>query len=160
PGLRALLAVTMRDEEVEDAPTLAMALRELGGAAGVLRLDLPPLSEQGTRDLVAALSRARERAGRAVSTQTSVWRISDGNPFVMVEAVREILERGGAALLEEGGVPHRVRELIEVRMQRLDEPIRHVMTVAAVAGQPVGLDLLSRAAGMGERETAEAVEQL
>ncbi len=160
PGLRALLAVTMRDEEVEDAPALAMALRELSGAAGVLRLGLEHLSEQETRDLVAALSRARERAGRAVSTQTSVWRISDGNPFVIVEAVREILERGGAALLEEGGVPHRVRELIEVRMQRLDEPIRHVMTVAAVAGQPVGLDLLSRAAGMGERETAEAVEQL
>jgi DNA-binding SARP family transcriptional activator/tetratricopeptide (TPR) repeat protein len=160
PGLRALLAVTMRDEEVEDAPTLAMALGELAGAPGVLRLGLEPLSEQGTRDLVATLSRARERAGRAVSTQSGVWRISDGNPFVIVEAVREILERGGAALIEEGGVPHRVRELIEVRMRRLDEPIRHVMTVAAVAGQPVTLDLLSRAAGMGERATAEAVEQL
>ena len=160
PGLRALVAVTMRDEEVEDAPTLAMALGELAGAPGVLRLGLEPLSEQGTRDLVAALSRARERAGRAVSTQPGVWRISDGNPFVIVEAVREILERGGAALIEEGGVPRRVRELIEVRLQRLDEPIRQVMTVAAVAGQPVALDLLSRAAGMGERETALAVEQL
>ena len=160
PELRALMAVTMRDEEVEDAPALAMALRELAGAPAVLRLGLEPLSEQGTRDLVAALSRARERAGRAVATGAGVWQISDGNPFVIVEAVRAILERGGAGAIEEGGVPRRVRELIEARLQRLDEPIRHVMTVAAVAGQPVALELLSRAAGMGERETAEAVEQL
>jgi tetratricopeptide (TPR) repeat protein len=43
---------------------------------------------------------------------------------------------------------------------RLAEPVRHVMAVAAVAGEAVDFVLLSRAAGVEEREAAEAVEHL
>ncbi len=156
-GSRIVMAVTMRDEELEDAPDLGAALREVELEPTVLRLALGALSEGETRELILALSRARDHGDRPADAVARVWQTSEGNPFVIVEAVREMLERRG---VDDGGVPRRVRELIEARFARLDEPVRHVMAVAAVAGEPVGFDVLSKAVEMEERETAEAVAQL
>ena len=155
---RMLLAVTLREEEVADAPALAVALGELAGEPAVERLALGALSEQETRELVAALSHARARGARALGGAAGVWDLSDGNPFVIVETVREMLERGAAA--EAPRLPPRVRELIEARLTRLAEPMRYVMAVAAVVGEAVDFALLSRAARVDEREAAEAVEHL
>jgi DNA-binding SARP family transcriptional activator/tetratricopeptide (TPR) repeat protein len=157
---RAVIAVTMRDEELEDAPELQAALRELEPEPAVLRLALGGLSRPETRELMLALGRARGRGEPLEDDAARLWRASEGNPLVIVEAVREMLERGPRGGGDDKGIPRRVRELIEARFTRLDEPVRHVMAVAAVAGEPVGFGLLARSAGMEEREAALAVEQL
>jgi predicted ATPase len=57
-------------------------------------------------------------------------------------------------------LPHRVREAIGRHLEALGDRAREIATVAAVIGHAFEFRLLQRAAGLDEKETAEAVEEL
>src|SRR5262245_55923737 len=57
-------------------------------------------------------------------------------------------------------LPERVREVIARRLERLSEPSRHLVAVAAVVGREFEFALLPRATGMDEGRAAAAVEEL
>jgi DNA-binding SARP family transcriptional activator len=159
-GLAALVAVTFRQEEVEDAPELGVMLAEIEREPMVVRLALDALSRAETRDLVRALNPGDEP--RAAARAARVWQASAGIPFVIVETVRELQERGDphGETLPVVPPPVRVRQLIEARLAHLADSARQVMEVAAVAGEPADFELLVTAAGMSEADTAHAVERL
>jgi hypothetical protein len=122
-GPRPVLLIGSDEEELVEARTLRQALDELDRDGCLIGLGLSSLSQVHTVDLVRSLlQRGAEAAVERVGGE--IWRTSEGNPFVIVETVRELVDDGRGA----GGagvVPRRVRDLVSARLERLAEPARH-----------------------------------
>ena len=159
-SLRTLVLVTAQEEEVGAVPTLSRTLEELSRERHVRTLALGLLSRSDTLSLVKALGRAGGDEARLQQLGEQVWQASEGNPFVAVEMVREREEGTTAATTGPLPLPERVRQVVAARLQRLREPARALVAVAAVIGREFDFALLQRAAGLDEREAAEGLEEL
>src|SRR5262247_344323 len=152
-----LIVLTAREEEVAEAPVL----RDLLRLPNMSRLPLGSLSQDDTTALVQSLA-PRGRAVDATSAMADrIWGASNGNPFVVVETLRA-LEQGElpAPTADAPGLPERVRELVMVRLERLSERGRALVTLAAVIGREFEFALLQHASGLEAHEAADAVEEL
>jgi len=154
-----LILGTTREEEV-DAGRPARALGDALMHEGVLvRVPLSRL----TRDATIALARRLAGPPQAPDLngpEEEIWRVSEGNPLIVVETVRALRERGDAAGNGEPVVPARVRDLIAGRLRGLTDRGRHLVDVAAVIGRRFQFALLQRASGLGDDEAAHGVEEL
>jgi DNA-binding SARP family transcriptional activator len=158
-GWRTLLVVTAREEELGDGPMARRTLDELGRAPHGAAVALSPLSRPETARLVRALTRVGSDAPAAARVEERVWGMSEGNPLVVVEAMRALDHEG---LWERGVVvlPGRVRDLVARRLDRLGPRGQQLAAVAAVIGRRFDFTLLRAAGGLDEREAAEAVEEM
>jgi DNA-binding SARP family transcriptional activator len=154
-----LVAVSGRAEELADRPPARRILDELQGERRLDRIPLSPLAREDTLTLMhillgpARVSTDRSRLG------AQVWALSQGNPFVVMEALRAVVEREGADLLPLT-VPDRVRAVISRRLDHLGARSQELVAAAAVIGREFTFALLHHAAGQGEHEAAAAVEEL
>jgi DNA-binding SARP family transcriptional activator len=155
-----LLLGSLREEDLPDAKTLRQALAELDRDARLLRLSLSPLSQVHTVELVRSLVRSGAAEASVERLGDEIWRASEGNPFVIVETVRELLDGARASRASSIVVPRRVRDVILARLERLAEPSRRLAAVASVIGRDFSFALLERAGALGAAETAEALEEL
>lgn len=151
-----MLVLTAREDELCDAPQLVGTLDELARESHVGRLTLLPLTKPGTEALVRTLSRTGAGAAPRDLAER-VWILSEGNPFVVMEAMRAIDRRQTAATL---ALPQRVRKLVQRRLERLSETSQHLVAVAAIIGRDFEFALLQRASGFSVSEAAECVEEL
>jgi DNA-binding CsgD family transcriptional regulator/DNA-directed RNA polymerase subunit K/omega/tetratricopeptide (TPR) repeat protein len=134
--LRAVVVVTVRDDEVGPEHPLRRALGEIPTAA-TETMQLPPLT-------VEAVHRLAEGTGvdpRRLHLRTG------GNPFF----VSESLAAGGAEL------PLTVREAVLSRVQRLSPPGRRVIRAASVLGPRSDLAVLSDVADLAPEPIDECV---
>jgi len=145
-----LLVLTTRDEELVGAPVLRHVLHELSYGGRLTEILLAPLLRPDVERLVTALA-AGGRGEDRTDLIAAAWALSDGNPLVVVETVR-----AGA----EAPLPPRVRELVARALDRLSERARQLLAVAAVMGEDMDFAILQRAAGLGELDAAEALEEL
>ena len=156
-----LLIATARSEELADAALLRRTLDELARADHYRQLSLPPLSRDDIARLVRFLSRPVDDAEALTRLEERVWRVSEGNPFVIIETLRAL---GGpsAALASStsSSVAERVRGMIASRLERLGSAARALAAVAAIIGREFDFTLLARAAEVPERDAAEALEEL
>src|SRR5262245_42497937 len=116
-----------------------------------------------TRDETITLTRqlaGPSQTSTLTSLEEEIWRVSEGNPFMVVETMRAMRERGGAPVGGEGLVPARVRAFIAERLRGLSDRGRHLVDVAAVIGRRFEFALLQRASGLGDEEAADGVEEL
>jgi len=157
-GVAALLVVSVRSEELADAPLLRRTLDELSSEGHLVRTEVRALSPEDTRRLVRV-------AGQDVSPEVlerfaaEAWRLAEGNPFVALEAVRtwraqEAPGRGELSL------PERVRRSIVDRLERLDSRAAQLLGVAAVIGRDLDAGLLLQASGLDDREAMAGFESL
>jgi DNA-binding CsgD family transcriptional regulator len=140
-GLRALLVVTFRDDELEVDHPLQMLLGDLATAPGVLRLQVEAL----THAAVAALADA---AATDVDVH-ALYAQTGGNPFF----VTEVLAAGGQ------GIPPSVRDAVLARAARLSPPARAALDAAATVPTRVEtwlVDALTDAAETGLDECVSA----
>jgi len=158
--LPLVLLATARDDELEDAPTLRLLIDDVEREGLGTRAVLRPLSRAETAELVRVLAKGRRGEQWAEDTVVDVWAASQGNPFVIVESVRTLLDRQTRAASGKPLLPERVRELTANRIARLSEAARHLVAVAAVTGEPVPFGFLVAAASMDERAAADVVEEL
>lgn len=159
-GWPVLVAGTAREEELAGVPMLRQLLQELHREPRFVAVALSPLSHSETLALVQTLARAGSEESQVAFLGEQVWAVSEGNPFMVVETMRALQEGTtpeGASRLP---LPERVREVIAGRLERLSERSQHLVAVAAVVGREFDFALLERAAGLGEREAAEGVEEL
>lgn len=156
PTERVLLLATVREEELPDAPMLRHALEDLGRAGLLASLGLGPLSRRDTLALVERLT-PPGAAARGERLGAQVWALSEGNPLVAVEMMREIQERAPAEGLV---LPRRAREVIGRRLERLASGARSLLTVAAVVGRELDFALLRHAAELDDQAAAQGVEEL
>jgi len=159
-SLPVLTVTTAREEELSEVPLLSRSYEELSGNARLVRLPLSPLSRRDTASLVSSLAGASAEGASLERLHDHVWRVSEGNPFLVVEMLRGLREDAVPAEPLTPPLPKRVRELVAARLARLSERSQHVVSVASVIGREFDFDLLQRAAGLDDREAAEAVEAL
>ena len=163
-GLRALLVVTYRDDEVTRQFPFYGLLPTLVRESGARRIELRRLGENAVREMVAAgydLPEADE--GRLVSYLTD---LTAGNAFFTIELLRTLedelvlhREDEGWVLEDPGGirVPNLLRQVIEGRLERLGEETRGLLAVAAVIGQEVPFNLWHSVGDVSDELLAEAI---
>ena len=155
-----LLVVSAREEDLAEAKTLRQAMEELDREERLVRLVLSPLSHVHTVELVQTLLRRGTAEISVERVAEEIWRISEGNPFVIVEALRELAEGGRSPGAGSVLVPRRVRDLLGARLERLGEASRRLAAVAAVIGRDFSFALLQRSVGLAPPATAEGLEEL
>ena len=110
----ALIILSYRDDEIDGRHPLRMLLGDLATSPAAIRIDLPRLSVEAVRTLIAG----RSFDATALHQQTS------GNPFFIAEILRD----GGE------GIPRTVSDSVLARIARLDAKGRHVLEITAVFG--------------------------
>jgi len=147
-GRRTLLVGTAREEELDDSSPVRRMLAELSKEERLVRLPLAPLSQEHTRVLVSSLAE-RSSADEATLTRLEdrIWMLSEGNPFVIVESLREVLATARQSTPPNlPALPQKVQELIVGRFERLSDTGQHLLATAAVIGRDVEFRVLQRAA--------------
>jgi hypothetical protein len=182
-GARLVLLLAVRTEDVGTAPDLDAWLGRLGRTASMTWLDLDPLDEAATIQLVAML--AGLEAGYAGDDSTAArfgtWLYGEtgGQPLFMKELLHALLEEGVLGLhanaagvwalethvaLEEIGrhlaLPLRVREVVRTRLRRLDPASRELLLAGAIVGTRFTFEHLCQVAELPERAALSALDVL
>ncbi len=165
-GARALLVTTFRDTEAEVPEALSAALVDLRRSEGVVRLRLGGLSPEEVFEFVQ-----RAGGGDPGSRLSEVARVlrslTGGNPFLMTELWRSVLEADPAAIgagadlasaVANLGSPEGVREVVSQRLARLSPGTTRLLELAAVAGAEFDLSIVGRD-GAADAEVRIALEQ-
>ena len=160
-----LIIGAYRPDALAYNPPLARLLRGAGDVPQPLVLRLAPLDRETVGHLLAHLG--VELRG---SLPDRLHQHSDGNPFVLVETLRTLLNSGRLRRESDGllvevkegtlPVPQRVQDLIQARAATLGEEHRRVLAAAAVIGHPFGLRLLRRVSGQLELQLLDLADQL
>jgi predicted ATPase len=151
PAWMALLVTTAREEELADAAMARRTVEDLSRASQGMPLVLSPLSQSDTALLVRALARVGSDDRTVARVEAQTWAMSEGNPFVAVEAMRALDQDGLWSDAREApgalALPARVRDLVVRRLDRLSTRGQQVVAVAAVIGRRFDFTLLQSAAG-------------
>jgi len=158
-GHRVLLVATARPEETPDDPVRRAALDTLYRDQTYVSRTLRPLPRDETMLLFRALMTSRDYA---LSTELAerMWRLSEGNPFVVVECARAVRERGAAGHDASLNLPDQVRVLTARCFAELSGRAARLADVAAVIGRDFDAAVLGHASGLAESEVADGVEEL
>lgn len=143
---------------------LATLLQTLARDERLARVPLARLKPEAIVSLARAVSPTYAHPLASWLDETS-----EGNPYVLVETLRNARERG--LLLPDGTVnldalahskvvPSTVYSLIQSRLERLAEPPRRVLEAAAVIGREFDFDVVHRAAGLSESATLDSLDAL
>jgi hypothetical protein len=157
-GARLLIVGTYRENEVDRDHPLGQALADLRRDPAYRRLGLAGLLED---DVATLVSQGRESAAsdefvRALHQET------EGNPFFIGEILRNLPAAGApdsGTRLAEIGLPDGVREAIGRRIERLSQPARLALTVAAVIGAEFDIALIAAAAARDDDELVDALDE-
>ena len=148
PEARIMLALGFRPGR------LRSALETAAQDASVVEVRLGPLSRAEADALIGpeVPEQIRERA----------FRESGGNPFYLQELVRTSDSSSGAVLAADqvGSVPPAVRNALAHEISELREAARRLAWGAAVAGDPVDLELAARTADLSEDDALGAIDEL
>lgn len=157
---RICVVATYREEALPDAALLSQALTDLARHRHVSSLTLARLEKADTVELVHALAERRADGRASATLAQSVWEFSEGNPLMVVEAVRALLDRTGLATHSSVPFSERVERLITERVSRLSSAARALAAAAAVLGRDFEFRVLHHVAALPEREAAQALEEL
>jgi DNA-binding SARP family transcriptional activator/tetratricopeptide (TPR) repeat protein len=141
--------------------TFTSALGELRRDRLASQLDIRGLSESETAELVRV--RAGESPARGFAR--ALYEETEGNPFFVEEMIRHLIEAGvqvgsaGASELQRFGLPEGVKQVIALRLGRLDAPAAELLRVAAVIGRDVDAALLERVVQLEEDEFLSALDE-
>lgn len=156
---RIHVVVTVRPEDAGRGEILAMVVAELRRDGRLREQTLSPLTKPDALALMQALAPRKQRSPPPAIVDR-IWRMSEGNPFVIVEALRS----AGSDMWRESPtdlpLPARVRQLVLERIDRLAASARRLAAVASVVGRDFDYALVQRAAALPHAEAAEGIEEL
>jgi DNA-binding CsgD family transcriptional regulator len=158
-GYRDAVSVvaTCRSDEAPVAAHVAHWLAQVRGAAGVEEIRLGPLPREEVAVLVAAL------VGGPVSQGAvdELYARAEGNPFFTEQLVAAALAgAAGGGLGVPAGLPGRLADLLAARAGRCGREARAVLAGLAVAGRPLGEDLLGAVTGLAAETVREGLREL
>ena len=165
---RLLLLATFRDTEADVPEALSETLADLRRSEDVVRLRVAGLSDEDVAEFV------RHAAGPGLSSgvpelASAISDLTEGNAFLVCEFWRALAETGGFEVVDgairltrplaELGTPESVREVASQRLSRLAPGTTDLLVLAATAGTEFDLEIVRRAAGLGEPELLAAVDE-
>jgi DNA-binding SARP family transcriptional activator/Tfp pilus assembly protein PilF/DNA-binding Lrp family transcriptional regulator len=134
----------------------------------MLRISLDRLSEKEVVEVARGISQEF-----AYPLGDWLYRLSEGNPYVLVELIRygyaqDIIRRqpqGGhtvnlSALSSSTVVPQTVYSLIQARLEQLTETTRRILNAAAISGRIFEFEIVANAAGVSENAALDALDEL
>ena len=142
---RLMLVLTVRTDDLGRGHPVATWLASLARDTRTTRLDLTRLDR-------ADVARQVERLLGGRADDAKVARIharSDGNPFFVEELVAADL-RGGSERL-----PQTLAETLAGQIAALPDDAQRLLGIVAVAGRPIGEELIAAVAGRTEPEVRE-----
>ncbi|MBB6096930.1 DNA-binding SARP family transcriptional activator [Deinobacterium chartae] len=145
------LLMTCRSEDVNEA--LEQMIDSLSGAGQLVRVDLQPLPEAVTTELLATLE-----LSPSLRLPFDLQRRTGGNPMFVLETVRNALEHGDAA--GSAAIPARVQQVIRGRLQRLPAHALNAARAAAVLERDFDLEMVAGVLKTSELVLFEAWEEL
>ena len=89
-----------------------------------------------------------------------MWRLSEGNPFMVVETIRALREGTAPGSADRLPLSARIQQVVLGRLDRLRRREQTLVAVAAVIGREFDYPVLPAAAGVSDRMAAEGVEEL
>ncbi|HEY7732541.1 MAG TPA: AAA family ATPase [Gaiellaceae bacterium] len=165
---RLLLLATFRDTDAEMPGELSDALVDLRRSEDVVRFRLEGLTDDDIADLVAQAAGGHRSAGTHDLART-IGALTAGNPFLVCELWRTLVETEAIELDEEGirltrsldelGTPDSVREVVSRRLARLEPTTADLLELAAVAGGEFGFDVLRAAARLPDADLRAALDE-
>lgn len=165
---RLLVVLTYRDTEVDIGPGLVELLGQLARMDGVHRIHLAGLDKPTIRAMVQATG-AIEPAAAAVEVVDALADLTAGNPFLVGELWRQLVDTGSLVRREGSwhvtgplrahASPERVREVIGPDLARLGPGTQQLLETAAVVGPQVDLGVLRSIVEMDEADLVAALEE-
>ena len=154
-GLRVV--VTCRADEVPLAAHVADWLAQARSGPGVEEIRLGPLSRAEVAGQVAALA-GGPAPPRVVD---ELFARAEGNPFFTEQLVAAALAgRAEGGLRVPAGLPARLAELLTARAGRCAGEARAVLAGLAIAGRPLGEDLLAAVTGLDTGAVRQGLREL
>ncbi len=162
---RLLLLGAYRDVEVTPQQPLADALGALPRETTYVHLALKGLENTEVEELLETVSdqQVPEALVNAITAETS------GNPFFIREVLLHLVEEGklvrhegqwtATLTVEEMGIPHGVRQVIQRRLTRLSEAANHLLRAAAGFTGNFRFDVAARVAGLDEAAALAAIDE-
>jgi predicted ATPase len=153
---RILIAGTYREAEVNQSPSHASVLGEVGREGQ--NISLRGLSE----DAAATLVRAHTGVKADNALIASLYQASGGNPFFLDEIVRVMVVEsrfdGGA---RRGGftIPNSVRSAVRRNLAAIPSNAQQALSVASVIGQEFDLSTLAEVLGVPVHAALELLER-
>ncbi|MCP4678287.1 MAG: protein kinase [Deltaproteobacteria bacterium] len=135
PGL--LLIVTYRTEELETSPALG-ALQSEQALASSREVKVGPLLGPEERELIDVLLDRKEEPARSHLEQ--ILEQAEGNPFLLCEMVRYVMQTGDLTSADLRGALRRRVDLLE------DEP-RRLLELTCLAAKPLSQEVILWTAG-------------
>jgi DNA-binding CsgD family transcriptional regulator len=160
-----LLALSYRPEEASTLLLQVLARLEREGAAQPLML--PPLTEAETEEMIRLLLRSEGRVDPLLPDL--LYRLTDGNPFFLEEALGSMIASGwlrftGDAWVCQPGerweVPRSLQEIVRRRLLGLRASARRLALVAATIGRHFDFALLGVLTGMEEEALTADLQEL
>ncbi|MEZ5261413.1 MAG: AAA family ATPase [Acidimicrobiales bacterium] len=160
---------TFRDTEIDEAHPLSDSLAVLARLDGVRNIALAGFDDDEVISLVAAAA-GYELDHDARQFARDLGREAAGNPYFIVEILRDLVERG-LIVQDEGGtwrgtgapwqamLPRTVRDVIVQRVQRLGQPVLRCLGAAAVYGNEFDPLLVAAAADVALDDVVEALDK-
>lgn len=124
-----------------------------------------------THDDVATMLRAIFGLNQPVRLEflDAIYELTEGNPFFIEEALKALIAEGDIFYgargwdrkpLDQLRIPRSVRDAVRQRVERLSEPARQVVALAAIAGRHFDFALLQELAQLAERALVDAIKEL
>ena len=137
---RISLIVSYRREDEQSSALLSELREGLGGVRHQV-LDLEPLSEDHSRELVERLVRGAQPLDRMMSTR--IVDDASGSPFLLIELVRHLVATG----FESSDSPD-VERILRNRLQSIPPQAQQIMELVATAGRPCSVPFVLDVAGL------------
>lgn len=164
---RMLLLATFRDTEADVPDALSETLVDLR-RYDTTRLGLPGLSSDEVAEFVRSAA-GEDLSPALCALAAAIRELTDGNAFLVCELWRALEETGAVEVVDgkirvrgspaELGSPASVREVVSQRLSRLQPGTSDLLELAATAGAEFELDVVRRAAGLGEPELFGALDE-
>jgi uncharacterized protein (DUF1778 family) len=163
---RLLVAGTVRDVDIDRSHPLARAFGALRAEIDCEVVELKGLSTGAVGRYLAALVERDlpDDVVKAVAAET------EGNPFFMLELVRDLVEDGRVHRDDDGhwnwtpaagdiSLPRSVRQVIADRLARLSADANGLLAAAAAFDGPFRLDVVGRLCGVSEERALDVVDE-
>ncbi len=162
--LPVLILATYREVEIDQARAFHQLLLDFSREQIGQRIKLGRLDRRGTEALLAVLF------DQEITPDflEGIYRETEGNPFFVEEVCKALVE-SGQLRFEEGrwhrpsvaelGVPQSIQVAVQARVHALPDGAQEILEQAAVLGREFEYDTLVRAAGAGEDQVIEALEE-
>jgi AAA ATPase-like protein len=166
---RLLVVIAYRDTDIDRAHPLSRVIGDLRVLPGVVRAPVDNLTDDEVIEFMeASAGQAMGDAGRLLGAALHVE--TNGNPFFVAEVLRHLVETGAlqrgdddrwivADDLANISIPEGVRDVVGRRLSRLSANANDILTVAAVQGRDVDVDVLVAVGDAAEPEVLDALDE-